>query len=155
MNHGAGNILSVERVVVAVAVVVVAAVIAVLVERRRPAPPTQSTWSVPAQLDRQDFDGPETPWLVALFTSAGCESCDRARAKAAVLASDDVVVQEVEVSARRDLHQRYAIEAVPLIIVADDEGVVQASFVGPPSATDLWAAVAEAREGRGAAPEPS
>ncbi|MCA1691925.1 MAG: hypothetical protein LC733_06915 [Actinobacteria bacterium] len=72
-----------------------------------------------------------------------------------MLASDDVVVQEVEVSARRDLHQRYAIEAVPLIIVADDEGVVQASFVGPPSATDLWAAVAEAREGRGAAPEPT
>jgi hypothetical protein len=60
-------------------------------------------------------------------------------------------VQEVEISARRDLHQRYSIDAVPIIVLADAEGVVRASFVGPPSATDLWAAVAEARELGGAA----
>lgn len=135
-----------ERVLIAVAVVVVAAVVAVIVERRRPAPPTQGSWSVPAQLDRQDFDKPDTPWLVAVFTSATCASCDQAREKAAVLAAADVVVQEVEVSARKDLHDRYSIQAVPTIVVADDEGVVRTSFVGPPSATDLWAAVAKCRE---------
>ena len=137
----------------AAVIVVVAAVLAVIVERRRPAPPTQGTWSVPAQLDRADFDRPDASWLVAVFTSATCETCTGARDKAAVLASDDVVVQEVEVSARRDLHQRYSIDVVPIILLADREGVVRASFVGPPTATDLWAAVAEAREAGGATPE--
>ena len=37
-------------------------------------------------------------------------------------------------------------DAVPTIVVADEQGVVRASFVGPPSATDLWAAVAKARD---------
>ena len=135
-----------ERVLVAVAVIVVAAIVAIIVDRRRPAPPTQGAWSVPAQLDRQDFDRPDVPWLVAVFTSATCESCAQAREKAAVLAAADVVVQEIEVSSRRDLHDRYAIQAVPTIVVADAEGVVEASFIGPPSATDLWAAVAECRK---------
>jgi hypothetical protein len=130
----------------AAAVVVLAALIAVLVERRRPAAPTQAQWTVPAQLDRDDFDGPEVPWLVAVFTSATCETCAVARDKAAVLASTDVVVQEVEVMARRDLHDRYGIDAVPTILVADRAGVVRKSFLGPPTATDLWAAVARARE---------
>jgi hypothetical protein len=33
-----------------------------------------------------------------------------------------------------------------LTLVVDDNGVVRTSFVGPVSATHLWAAVAEARE---------
>ena len=144
-----------ERVILAAVVVVVAAIVAVIVERRRPAPPTQGGWAVPAQLDRADFDRPDAPWLVAVFTSATCESCTGAREKAIVLASDDVAVQEVEVGARQDLHDRYAITAVPLILVADGEGVVQASFVRPPSATDLWAAMAEARAEGGAGPSPA
>ena len=138
-----------ERVVLAAAAVAVAVVVAIVVERRRPAPPTQSSWAVPAQLDRADFDHPAAPWLVAVFTSATCDSCRATIQKARVLASDDVAVQEVEVTARKDLHDRYHIEAVPTTVLADEEGVVKASFVGPPSATDLWAAVAGAREGRG------
>jgi hypothetical protein len=136
----------VERLLVAAVVVVIATVVAVLVERRRPDPPTQAGWTVPAQLDRDDFERPSTPWLVAVFTSATCSTCAAASQKAAVLASDDVVVQEIEVAAQRELHDRYRIEAVPLILLADADGVVRKSFAGPPSATDLWAAVAEARQ---------
>ncbi len=55
-------------------------------------------------------------------------------------------MQEVEVGARKDLHDRYAIEAVPMILVADDDGDVRASFIGAPTAADLWAALAELRE---------
>ena len=139
-----------ERLLLVAAVVVAAVALAAVVRRRRPQPPTQARWSAPAQLDRDDFDRPDAPWLLALFTSATCDSCAATRDKAAVLASDDVVVQEVEVKARRDLHDRYQIEVVPMILLADAEGVVQKSFLGPPSATDLWAAVAEARQG----PEP-
>lgn len=130
----------------AAAVVVIAVVVAVVLERRRPEAPTQGNWTVPAQLDRSDFARPDAPWLVAVFTSATCDSCAKAVAQATVLASDTVVVEEAEVKARPDLHRRYKIDAVPTIVVADAEGVVRKSFTGPPSATDLWAAVAGVRE---------
>lgn len=148
------NIGAVDRLAIAAAVVGAAIVLAAFVRRRRPQPPTQARWSAPAQLDRNDFDRPESPWLLAVFTSATCDSCAATRDKAAVLASADVVVQEVEVSARKDLHERYQIEVVPMILLADADGVVQKTFLGPPSATDLWAAVAEARGGP-VPPEPS
>lgn len=130
-------------------VVVLAALIAVVVERRRPEPPTQGSWAVPAQLDRGDFARPDAPWLVAVFTSATCDSCAQAVERARVLASDSVAVDEAEVKARPDLHRRYHIDAVPIVVVADAEGVVRTSFTGPPSATDLWAAVAAVRDGGG------
>jgi hypothetical protein len=58
-----------------------------------------------------------------------------------------------EVAARPDVHRQYHIDAVPLVVVADAEGVVRAGFLGPVTATDLWAAVAEART-PGSSPEP-
>jgi hypothetical protein len=142
-----------ERVLLAVGIVVVVAVIAFLFERRRPEPPTQPRWATPSQLDRDDFIRPDCPWLVAVFTSGTCDSCAGVLTKAQVLASADVAVQDVEVSASPYLHRRYQVEAVPIIVVADTEGVVRASFVGPATATDLWAAVAEARA-PGTSPEP-
>lgn len=119
----------------------------VMRERRIDAP-TQSSGRVPEQLDRADFDQPETPWLVAVFTSATCDACRNVQAKADVLATADVVaVAVIEYPERRDLHERYQIDAVPLVVIADDHGVVRASFLGPVTATDLWAAVAAARDG--------
>ena len=70
-----------------------------------------------------------------------------------MLASRDVAVVDAEFSTNRTLHQRYRIEAVPTLVIADREGVVRASFLGPVSATDLWAAAAEARD-PGSSPEP-
>lgn len=142
-----------ERLVVALVLVVVAVVAAAVVDRRRPAAPTQPQWTVPAQVDRGDFPGPDVPWLVAVFTSATCDSCQGTIGKAKVLASDQVVVVEAEVVTHAELHRRYAIDAVPTTVIADADGVVRASFVGPVTATDLWAAVAEARE-PGSTPEP-
>ena len=127
-------------------VILLAVVVAVVVDRRRPEAPTQGSWTVPAQLDRADFARPDAPWLVAVFTSATCDSCARAVERAKVLASEAVAVEEAEVKARPDLHKRYHINAVPIVVVADHEGVVRSSFTGPPSATDLWAAVAAVRE---------
>ena len=141
------------RVVVALFLVAVAVVVAMLLDRRRPDAPTPAVWTVPPQLDRADFAGAGLPGLVAVFTSSTCDSCRGTFAKAAVLACDEVAVDEVEVTARKDLHERYGIDAVPTTVVADAEGVVRASFVGPPTATDLWAAVAEVRY-PGSSPEP-
>jgi hypothetical protein len=143
----------VERVVVALVLVVIAVIVAVVLDRRSPDAPTQAMWTVPQQLDRADFGGAGLPWLVAVFTSATCDSCRGTFAKATVLACDEVAVEEVEVTSRKDLHDRYGIDAVPTLVVADAEGVVRASFVGPPTATDLWAAVAEVRF-PGSSPEP-
>jgi hypothetical protein len=136
----------VERVLIALALVAVAVVVAVILQRRRPDAPTQPTYTVPAQVDRDDFPSPEVPWLVAVFSSATCDSCAGVLAKAVHLDSDAVTVADVEVGAQPEVHRRYGIDAVPTTIVADAQGVVRASFVGPVTATDLWAAVAEARE---------
>jgi hypothetical protein len=137
----------------AVLVAVVGIVAAVLQRRRRTDPPTQQRWQVPAQLDRADFAGASADWLVVTFTSESCVTCADVRRKAAVLASREVSVFDAEYTADRDLHTRYRIDAVPTLVIADREGVVKASFLGPVSATDLWAACAEARN-PGVSPEP-
>ena len=124
-----------------------AALVAWIIERRKPDPPARDASPVPAQLDRSDFERPEAPWLVVLFSSASCESCPAVAAKLPALESEDVAVQDVEWSTRRDLHERYRIDAVPLALVADDQGVVRAAFLGKVSAADLWSAVADVRSG--------
>jgi len=142
------------RVVVALALIVVAVVAAWLIERRRVDPPPQGGGPVPRQLDRNDFVRPDAPWLVVLFSSSTCDSCAAVAGKLPPLECDAVAVEEVEWSARRDLHDRYGVESVPLTLVADHEGVVGAAFLGNVTATDLWAAVAELREPN-SSPEPS
>ena len=141
-----------QLLIAAVLVIVVAAVAFVLQRSRHVDPPTQQRWEVPAQLDRADFEGP-SEWLVVTFTSASCTTCADVKRKAAVLASSQVSVVDVEFTAQRNLHERYKIDAVPALVIADRDGVVKASFLGPVSATDLWAACAEARD-PGASPEP-
>jgi Thioredoxin len=135
----------------------VAAAVAVLVAQylkgRRPEPPTQTGWTVPDQLDRNDFDAPDAPWLVVAFTSSVCEVCADTVAKCQVLASDSVCVQIVDYQADKDLHKRYGIDAVPTVVMAGADGVVQRQFVGPVNATDLWGAMAEVRE-PGSTPPP-
>jgi hypothetical protein len=141
------------HLLVAAVLVVVVAVAAFVVQRRRAVdPPTQQQWQVPAQLDRSDFDA-SGEWLVVTFTSASCHTCADVKRKAAVLASASVSVVDAEYGAQRSLHERYKIDAVPTLVIADRDGVVKASFLGPVSATDLWAACAEARN-PGSSPEP-
>ncbi len=134
------------RILVAVVLFAVVAGIALWLERRRRHDaPTQPGARLAAQLDREDFDRPDAPWLDVLFTSKTCDSCAGLYEKAAPLASDEVAVAEVEYSQRRDLHDRYHVDAAPTTLIADAEGVVRASFVGAFGATDLWNAMAELR----------
>ncbi|QGG95810.1 thioredoxin domain-containing protein [Actinomarinicola tropica] len=136
-----------ERLLLAVVLVAVAGVIAWFIQRRQPdVPSSPPEYSVPTQLDRADFTRPEAPWLVAVFTSATCDVCRGTWEKAQILESDDVAVQEIEVAAEPELHRRYQIDGVPLVVIADAEGTVRNGFVGPPTATDLWATVAEIRD---------
>lgn len=142
-----------EPVLVAVPLAVLAGVVALVLRRRRPVPLAVSDeWSVPAQLDREAFSGPEAEWLVAAFTSATCDTCAAAWSRVQVLASDDVAVQNVEAKVDKALHQRYRIDAVPLVVIADRSGRVRRHFLGPFPAADLWGALAELRQ-PGSVPE--
>jgi len=135
-----------ERLIVAAVIVALVGVVALVARKRRvPDAPTQKRFEAPEQLDRQDFPRPDTPWLVAVFSSSTCDVCQTVVEKAMVLESDDVAVVDVEYTADKALHERYGIDAVPTLVVADAKGVAQAAFLGPMTATDLWAAVAEAR----------
>jgi hypothetical protein len=132
-----------DRVLLAVAIALAVAALALVIQRRRPEPPSQRRWAVPAQVDRFDFDRPGAPWLVLIFSSATCDACVTALGRAQAVASGDVAVQEVEFAARRDLHERYNIETVPMLVVADRDGVVRAHFIGTPAEGDLEAAFEE------------
>ncbi|MAT06322.1 MAG: hypothetical protein CL424_14890 [Acidimicrobiaceae bacterium] len=134
-----------ERLILALVVVAVAAAVGEIVRRRRAVdPPTQPKFEAPAQLDRRDFAG--DGWLVAVFTSETCSTCADVVHKAEVVRSDDVTVEVVPYQTRKPLHERYEIDAVPCLVIADGDGVVHRAFLGPVTATDLWAAVADARD---------
>ena len=132
---------------VIVGVVVVVALLANLWQRKRQVDaPTQGASEVPSQIDRSDFVRPVAPWIVLAFTSATCQTCSDIERKVRVLETNSVAIQILEYTAERELHQRYKIDAVPAVLMADANGVVQANFLGPVSATDLWAALARVRD---------
>jgi len=141
------------RLAIALVVLAVVGIVAWRLRRSRPAPPPRDPYPVPRQLDRADFARPDAPWLVAYFSSETCASCQGLGPKVLVLEGPQVATCDVSFEAARDLHDRYDIAAIPMILVTDAEGVVRRAFVGSTTATDLWAAVAEVRA-PGASPEP-
>jgi hypothetical protein len=142
------------RLGIAAAILVVAGLVAWWMRRRPADAPPRDPYPVPRQLDRGDFPRPDAAWLVAYFSSATCGSCQGLGPKVQVLDSAAVATIECSFERERDLHDRYDIAAIPMILVADDAGVVQRAFIGATSATDLWAALAELRA-PGTTPEPN
>ena len=134
------------RILTVAGAMFIALVVSWFLRRRQNDAPTQGGFELPVQLDRNDFASPEAPWLVVVFTSATCGTCNDVASKAEVLSSQDVVVVRVDYTTDPQMHARYKIEAVPTLVVADAAGVVKAGFLGPVKAQDLWAAVAECRE---------
>ena len=133
------------RVLLAVVLVGLAVLVASLVQRRRPVPRSAPTFAVPDALDRDGFERPDAPWLVAVFTSLTCDTCALVSEKARALESDAVVVQELEAKRDRVVHDRYGVDAVPLLVIADETGAVRAHFFGPVSAADMWSTLADLR----------
>lgn len=130
----------VVQIIVAVAVVVAGVVAAALVRRRDAGQMARGKrWSVPAQLDRNDFDDPGADRLVVVFSSETCDACASTweRTLGLVGSLPGTVAERVSFQQRPDLHERYGIDAVPTLVVADREGVVQRSFVGPPGEAEL------------------
>ena len=135
------------RVLLVLVLVLIAAGVAAWVGRRKEqGSPVTTRGSLPSHVRRSDFDRPDAPWLVVLFSSATCTSCAEARQVVEPLESADVAVSEAEFTAQRALHERYDIDAVPSVIVCDASGAVRAEFLGPPKAADLWSTIAELRD---------
>lgn len=134
-----------SRVITVAVAMLIAIGVSLLLRRRQVDAPTQASFELPVQLNRNDFASPQVPWLVVVFTSSTCDACRDVAIKAEVLASRDVAVVRVDFALNPDLHARYKIEAVPAVVIADHAGVVKAGFLGPIKAQDLWAAVAECR----------
>jgi hypothetical protein len=135
-----------ERLLVLVALAAVVGVVAFLVRRRLGTDaPTRPAWAIPDHVDRADLDRPDAPWMVALFSSSTCLACRATWEKARALESDEVAVQDIDAVADKALHERYGVDAVPLLLVLGPDGTVRTSFLGEPATADLWAAVAEAR----------
>ena len=133
-----------DRVFLVLGALAVAGLVAGLLGGSRRGKYVQST-HIPQLLDRRDFVRPEAPWLVAVFTSETCDTCAGVWERAQHLESSSVAVQQLEISVETKLHKRYRIDAVPTLVVADDDGVVQNAFLGPVTSAELWAAVASTR----------
>ncbi|NCG23980.1 MAG: hypothetical protein GWP47_07615 [Actinobacteria bacterium] len=133
-----------DRVFLVLGALAVAGLVAGLLGGSRRGKYVQST-HIPQLLDRRDFVRPEAPWLVAVFTSETCDTCAGVWERALHLESSSVAVQQLEISAETKLHKRYRIDAVPTLVVADDDGVVHNAFLGPVTSAELWAAVASTR----------
>ncbi len=134
------------RTLIALGVMVGALAVAWLYRRSRPSSPTAPTYSVPTRLERWDFAQPNAEWLLAVFTSKTCSTCAAVVKEAEGLANDSLAVQEVEYRRHSELHRRYAVDAVPLAVLADRSGAVCASLAGPATAAELSALIASARQ---------
>lgn len=126
------------QIVVAVVIVVAGGAVAAVIRRRDAGRLAQGNrWSVPAQLERRDFAEPTAERLVALFSSDTCDACAATWEQLERLVRPGTAIDKISYQDRADLHDRYGIDAVPTLLVADREGVVERSFVGPPDPDEL------------------
>ncbi len=134
-----------DRVLLVFGAITIAAALAALLGRK-PGAPAGNTQHVPTLVDRGDFRRPKAPWLVAVFTAATCNTCAGVWERAQLLESSEVTVTQVEVEQSKAIHDRYRIDSVPTLVIADVDGLVKRAFLGPVTAAELWAAMADARE---------
>ena len=105
-----------------------------LANRRMPDSPSVPKSILPYQLDRSDFNNPSIDWIFVLFTSDTCDACDLVLSEVSKISLPNVVVQNINYATNKSLHVRYEIDAVPILLLADQQGIVQWSFAGvPPS----------------------
>ncbi|HZJ25624.1 MAG TPA: hypothetical protein VFF40_01170 [Acidimicrobiia bacterium] len=126
-----------ERALLAAAIVVIAIAIAAVIRRRQPSGPPRDSYPTPRQIRRGDFPRPDAPWLVALFSSETCGSCRGLADQIGRLDSETVATHELTYEGDRALHDRYDISAVPMVVIADAEGIVRGAFVGPTPTSEM------------------
>ena len=66
-----------------------------------------------------------------IFSSESCETCKPVVTEGMKLASLGIAIQEVTAETNKDLHEKYDIDAVPMLLLVDKFGVVRSSYLGP------------------------
>ncbi|MBN39682.1 MAG: hypothetical protein CL457_03315 [Acidimicrobiaceae bacterium] len=113
-----------------------AIIVAYIANNRRTDSPSVPKGSLPIQVDRRDFDMPDMKWLLVFFSSESCSSCIQVREILSGIPMNSIHIQEVSFPQGNNLHSRYAINSVPIVLIANLEGVVIWSYAGVPP-TDL------------------
>lgn len=121
-------------VILVVVIAAAALALAAIVNRRNPDAPTTPQFAVPQQLDRNDFEDATQEWALVMFTSGTCMTCRDAREMIEPVRATPIDVTEVSYETHRGLHERYGINGVPTLVLADQHGVVRWSFLGAPPA---------------------
>lgn len=119
------------RFVILIVLALVAIGVALLLQRRRPEPPSAPSYKAPAQVDRDDFAGPNDLPLVVVFASTTCNSCPVVWEEVGRTRTDGVATERIDVQDDPKRHERYKIDGVPTTLVVGVDGVVAASFFGP------------------------
>ena len=141
-----------ERLVVLAVLAVLGVALAAILQRRRPDPPSVPGYRAPTQLNRAEFANQQVPILVALFSSATCDSCPVAWATIQSVVkgiedpelADRVDHERIDIQDNPDLHRRYRIDGVPTTVVVDADGVVIQAFFGPMTDGQLLEALTRA-----------
>ncbi|MDP6323088.1 MAG: thioredoxin family protein [Acidimicrobiales bacterium] len=120
-----------SRLLVLIILSCAASLIAILLRKFNYRNFVTSGWSIPGHLIREDFGFLNDPWLVVIFSSESCETCKPVVAEGMKLASLGIAVQEVAAETNKGLHEKYDIDAVPMLLLVDKFGVVRSSHLGP------------------------
>ena len=106
--------------------------VAYIANNRRTDSPSVPKSSLPIQVDRNDFEMPGMKWLLVFFSSESCSSCIQVREILSDIPLNSIHIQEVSFPQEKNLHTRYAINSVPIVLIANLEGVVTWSYAGVP-----------------------
>ena len=120
-----------SRLIVLVVLSCGASIVAVLLRKLNYRNFVTSGWSIPGHLSREDFNFLNEPWLVVIFSSESCETCKPVVTEGMKLTSLGVAIQEVTAETNKGLHEKYDIDAVPMLLLVDKFGVVRSSHLGP------------------------
>ena len=130
-------------------IVIVLLLIAVFLfaSRRKETNVQVTNYELPTYIDITDIKSNSKDFFVIIFSSENCDGCKIVLEKAKVLESNSVAVEEIsyQTTQGKKLHLKYQIEAVPSLLIVDKHGNVIKTYMGNVTATDLWAAVAQAR----------
>ena len=120
-----------SRLIVLVVLSCGASIVALLLRKLNYRNFVTSGWSIPGHLSREDFSFLNEPWLVVIFSSESCETCKPVVTEGMKLTSLGVAIQEVTAETNKGLHEKYDIDAVPMLLLVDKFGVVRSSHLGP------------------------
>jgi len=134
----------VDKAILVFGSVAIAGILSMILSRRRAAAPPTNTLHVPEQLELDDFPEARGDWLVVVFSSAKCEICAGIVAELERIARPGLFTREIEVERDHALHDRYRIDAVPTTVIADPDGRVRKSFLGPVDRERMENSLAEA-----------